>query len=312
VDVVPPVDGADVGVDTWRLLFCTSLPSPFVAPRGCFELVDGYRGQWFPGLSLLAVEGHPAGAGNLCPPSRLPEAAERLSTSLRELGYLRSRHDRCEGFSRVDATSTVRVDERAGRAAMRALSRLDVPRCDTVARGGGGRTPHSIAWVASNGRRILGRAYDKQRELQRRGAGIEGAQRFELVRLEDQRRHPKARRPRDVDELAGPQLRRDFEQRFATLGVAGRVDVVHMDNARARVVELVDAGELGPRRAQTLLGYLNLRDVGLDERLPRRTQERQRAGLRELGLCTGAVDERTTSNLRDLYAAALDSERWAA
>jgi hypothetical protein len=46
----------EAGVDTWRLLFRTTLDRP---PEQAVFDVGRYKAQWFAGHSVLALEGHP-------------------------------------------------------------------------------------------------------------------------------------------------------------------------------------------------------------------------------------------------------------
>jgi len=143
----------EAGVDTWRLLFRTTLDRPPESP--IFE-VGRYRAQWFAGHSVLALEGHPSRDG-LAEPWGLESAYQEVLSDLRDWGHVPTAF---AGLARLDSTVTQRMSRHEGKAVLAGLAALDVPACDPVVRG----KPHSIAYVHVSGKRVLGRAYDKGRE----------------------------------------------------------------------------------------------------------------------------------------------------
>src|SRR4051794_4977041 len=86
----------EAGADTWRPLFKTTRAHG----REVFPL-GSYKAHWMPGLSLLAVEGHPT-PGALCPAHRLEDAYDSVTELLHgEVGSYAF-----QGLSRLDSTAT--------------------------------------------------------------------------------------------------------------------------------------------------------------------------------------------------------------
>jgi len=184
----------EAGVDTWRLLFKTTRSSG----AEVFELGD-YKAHWMPGLSLLAVEGHPM-PERLCPGAELEAAYGRVTDLLSaEVGA----YD-FVGLSRLDATATHLFGRsQEGIAFLQGFSALDWPRLKPEVIG---KPPETVYLIARNGRgRKLARAYDTGLL---RGTYARG----EAIRLEDQGRFRSGARPTlDID----PRAR--FHRRFVPL-----------------------------------------------------------------------------------------------
>ena len=111
----------EAGVDTWRLLFRTTLDSPPDHPL--FD-VGRYKAQWFAGHSVLALEGHPSREG-LVEPWALEDAYQDVVEDLREWGHVPTAF---AGVARLDSTVTQRMSRHEGQAVLAGLAALDVPR----------------------------------------------------------------------------------------------------------------------------------------------------------------------------------------
>ncbi len=155
-----------------------------------------------------------------------------------------------------------------------------------------------------SGVKILGRWYDKGLE-----SGL--AARGERVRAEDQRRYPRGHR-RGVHELEASYVRSKFQQRFyplwqATKGVTVAGALVLAD----RLAELVEEGDVSPRQAEQLAGYIVMQKRGVRQK--RSTTYSRRKQLRELGLVVadGALEE-VEVDLHEVLEEALESPSWGA
>jgi hypothetical protein len=254
----------EAGVDTWRLLFRTTLDRPPAEP--IFD-VGRYKAQWFAGHAVLAVEGHPSASG-LARPWALEEAYQEVVSELASWGHTPTGF---AGVARLDTTVTQRMTAQEGQAVLAGLAALDVPACHPVVRG---KPAHSVAYVHARGRRILGRAYDKGRE-----AGIASA--WELIRLEDQYR-PKAGSRPGRNEFHAEYIRERFRKRFLPLYRSARgVKVTGLPVIAKDVSERIQAGELDTRRAERMVGSLLLLAVGAP--YSRSTYYKRRAELRDSG-----------------------------
>lgn len=151
----------EAGVDTWRLLFRTTLDTPPETP--IFD-VGRYKAQWFAGHSILALEGHPSPEG-LAEPWSLESAYQEVLQDLQRWGHVPTAF---AGLARLDSTVTQRMDRSEGQAVLAGLAALDVPTCDPVVRG---KPAHSIAFVHVSGSRCSGARTTKaaRRAQQRRG-----------------------------------------------------------------------------------------------------------------------------------------------
>src|SRR5262249_27680925 len=109
----------EAGVDTWRLLFCSSR-----AHRPGPVQLDTHKPHRVPARALLAGEGHPT-PGSLCPAHRLEEAYARVTQLLdAEVdGY------EFRGIARLDSTATtVFARGQEGIAFLQGVAALDWPR----------------------------------------------------------------------------------------------------------------------------------------------------------------------------------------
>jgi hypothetical protein len=284
----------EAGVDTWRLLFRTTLDTPPESP--IFD-VGRYKAQWFAGHSVLALEGHPSPEG-LAEPWGLESAYQEVLQDLEEWGHVPTGF---AGLARLDSTVTQRMDRSEGQAVLAGLAALDVPTCDPVVRG---KPANSIAFVHVSGKRVLGRAYDKGRE-----AGTAGA--WELIRLEDQFRPASGKRP-GRENFHAEYVRGRFHKRFVPLYRSARgVKVTGLPVIAKDVAERVHAGELDTRRAERMMGSLLLLSAGAP--YSRSTYYKRRAELRDSGYVL--ADEFFTPVEVDLAAVletALETPLWGA
>jgi hypothetical protein len=284
----------EAGVDTWRLLFRTTLDAPPDKP--VFD-VGRYKGQWFAGHGVLAIEGHPSAQG-LAEPWGLEDAYQDIIRELRNWGHVPTRF---AGLARLDATATLRMDRQEGLAVLAGMAALDVPSCQPVVRG---KPAHSVGYVHVRGRRILGRAYDKGRE-----AGIAGP--WELIRLEDQYRPASGARP-GREDFHAEFVRGRFRKRFMPLYRSARgVKVTGLPVIAKEVAERIQAGELDTRRAERLMGSLLLLSAGAP--YSRSTYYKRRAELRDNGYVLAdnffmAVEV----DLAAVLEAALETPLWGA
>jgi hypothetical protein len=282
----------EAGVDTWRLLFRTTLDRQPEKP--IFD-VGRYKAQWFAGHGVLALEGHPAEEG-LAKPWGLEDAYHDAMRQLHDWGHVPTRF---VGLARLDATATLKMHPQEGQAVLAGMAALDVPSCHPVVRG---KPAHSVGYVHVRGRRILGRAYDKGRE-----AGIAGP--WELIRLEDQYRPASGGRPRREDFHA-EFVRGRFHKRFMPLYRSARgVKVTGLPVIARDVAQRIESGELATRQAERMMGSLLL--LGAGAPYSRSTYYKRRAELRDNGYVI--ADDFFTPvevDLGAVLAAALETPLW--
>lgn len=308
-DLHHPFAPTEAGIDTWRLAYyldsdrdlrrvrdATTRPGP-----GCWlapETVLGHQVGFVPSADMLFLEGHPAVDGLGCPDG-LPETERALLRAVGEsIGVTAPRP---AGVSRLDATvTTAFTDPRHGRAVLSGIAALDHPRQSVTV---WGKPPETVYLRSLNGRRALGRAYDKGLEAGTAPAG-------ELVRLEDQRRWPKALR-RDVSELSASYVREKFQARFVGLWQASKgIRVASIPVLTRELNDRLAAGALSYREAERLAGFLLL-DAGGAATGSRWTAQRRRRELREHGLVL-ADDffEPVDVDLAPILEAALQTDAW--
>lgn len=322
------------GVDTWSLAWYVEANS-FAAdalsklatvpgPRSKLlpESIRDHRVGWFPGASLAFAEGHP-NPGGLCRPCDLQDAFAQLQAAMADHGLIftpsRAKLRRGDGdpvvepgfagLRRLDLTADLAFDSAAeGLAVLSGVAALSFPRMGKrVQFQPGGRAVETVYVLGPGGKRVLGRWYDKGNES---GAAARGL----LIRPEDQRRFTgKGRIP---VEAVGPELARGlFQRRFMPLWRASEGVIVGTSPELVkRVAELVEAGELTPRVAHTLIGHLVADSVGLDELwLSARQVREHRARARRYGLvlADGVIDE-CEVDLHGAIEAALEAEDWYA
>ena len=282
----------EAGVDTWRLLFRTTLDA---APEKPLFDVGRYKGQWFAGHCVLAIEGHPSKNG-LAEPWGLEDAYQDVIRELKDWGHVPTRFG---GLARLDSTATLRMNRAEGQAVLAGMAALDVPSCQPVVRG---KPAHSVGYVHLRGRRILGRAYDKGTE-----AGTAGP--WELIRLEDQYRPASGARP-GREHFHAEYVRGRFHKRFMPLYRSARgVKVTGLPVIARDVAERVQAGELETRRAERMMGSLLLLSAGAP--YSRSTYYKRRAELRDNGYVI--ADDFFTPvevDLGAVLAAALETPMW--
>lgn len=279
------------GVDTWRLLYAADASG---VGRRVFDLGDDYVGQWFPEHGVLAVEGHPSGAGSLCDPADLTAAAAKADELVAEFG------GELRGIGRSDLTAGYRFDTaHEGRAFFAGMAAAELPRCETTRRGS---PVHSVWWTGAKGRAIKARVYDKGLE---RGTH----EPFLLGRLEDQRRYPSGKRV-GLDELTDPAyVAERFRARFAPVAQA----VEGLTCASLPIIgrALADEALYGYRtwkEAERLAGSLVLLAGGAREAYGRSTFYARRRALRDAGyVLADSWLEPVQVDLGEVVHAAVDS-----
>ncbi len=318
------------GVDTWSPCWSVdpdstagewlSARATRAAARGTLlgEKIAGHRVGWVRQAGMLYAEGHPTGDG-LCPPGDLPGAYERLVGELLAEGVpvpigragvdlYGAAYEGLAGIRRLDATCDLRTGSTLeGRALMGAVAAVarDAPRCKGQAIwAADGSQVETVYFRGYGGARILGRWYDK-------GTESGGAPPGRWLRPEDQRRFPREHR-RAVQELTPDYVRGKFVQRFEPLWRATRgVKVGGLSVVSERLVEAVEAGELTPRAAELLAGYVALRQTGADRLVNKQNRTRRRRGLRELGLVLAdGVLEEVEVDLGEALESLLDGGCW--
>ena len=279
----------EAGVDTWRLLFKTTRAHG----AEVFDLGE-YKAHWMPGLSLLAVEGHPQ-PGALCPSDRLGEAYEGVTELLdREVGSYEFK-----GLSRLDSTATsVFSRGHEGIAFLQGFAALDWPRLKPEVIG---KPPETVYLIARNGRgKKLARAYDS-------GLLRRSHERGEAIRLEDQGRFPSGSRPTlEID------ARERFHRRFVPLWQSMKgVHVASLPVLSERVAAQLGSGEITRSQAERMVGFLHLETAGAP--CERRTWYRRRRELRNRGLVVAdGFFERVDVDVASVLEAALESPAWGA
>lgn len=331
------------GVDTWSPSWYVEPDGPLARVLGQIATVPGKRGSmmldaedwpvlgyrvgWFPS-GLLFAEGHPDATGGLCPASALGERLEALRAALRDVGLLVEQAGArplakmagavqseylamgagFAGFRRVDATVNLAMPSRgqglAVLAGIAAALRSAPGKSDIYY--GPDRAVESVFLLGHAGRRKLGRWYDKGLES---GAAMRGL----LVRGEDQRRWDKHDR-RQLDELTAAGLREGFQRRFLPLYKATKgVTVAGHSVLAEKISELIDAGELTHREAESLVGHIGLvavrgrRGAGLSLRTMYSREKR----IRDFGLqLADGVLEEVEVNVADVLEQALETDAW--
>jgi hypothetical protein len=284
----------EAGVDTWRLLFRTSLDHG----ADVFDL-GHYKAHWTPGLGLVAVEGHPT-PGRLTPGPEMGAALDHVHELVRGL------HPRSEfvGCSRLDATATYEFGTGTeGLAFLAGMASMDWPRLKPVVYGRPGLL-ETVALTALNSRgRLLCRGYDSgfKRGTHERG---------EAIRLEEQARFPSGKRPSEF--AAAPFARERFEKRFSPLYQSARgVRVASVPVLAQEVVERMIAGDMTVAQAERLIGFTVVAGSGAP--YAKSTYHRRKRELRAQGLVLAdAFHEPVEVDMGAVLEAALDSPHWGA
>jgi hypothetical protein len=334
------------GIDTWKPAWYVKEGSP--AERAMRELATipsarsrmiedpllGHRIGWHQGSRMVWAEGHPAealGQDGLGAADDLPMALCALEQTLWDFGIpvepkiarsawgrvpMPQTADQLPGFAgiaRLDATADLRFDTAAeGLAVLAGVAALPLPRMKTAFwREQGGPRIETVGFYGSTGKKMLGRWYDK---------GIESgtARRGTLIRPEDQRRFTRATR-REVEELSSTYVQDKFKQRFMPLWQATKgITVAGTDVLAAKLLDLVESGEVTAGQAEQILGYAIFSRIGADEQLRpdksrRTTAWRRKKALRDNGLvlADGSSPE-VEVNLHDVLEQVLESDAWGA
>lgn len=319
----------EAGVDTWSPCWYVAPDGPAArwlgeqatvpSKRGAWlvaEPVGGHRLGWFP-AGLVFAEGHPDPAGGLCPANELVPRALELQEAIQAAGLPLSGRERgftslgaasegLSGLRRADFTVNVEMAGPAGLATLAAIAGLmrDAPGVKNVIYGAQRRV-ETVYLRGHSGRAVLGRWYDKATESL---VGPPGS----LVRGEDQRRWPKGYR-RDVEELTPTEVKRSFQRRFYPLWKASKgVTVAGLAVVVEKLVEAVDAGEIGRQQGRLLIGDTCLEAYGHGgELVSPSTRRLSRQLRRELGLVLAdGVLQEVEVDVAEVLEAALDTDLW--
>jgi hypothetical protein len=331
-DLTQALEVTAAGVDTWKLVWKVPVTQVVATERGFGDRrvlpgkvaghAIGYeRDRW-----LLWAEGHPAeaigAAGKLCPAVRLAEARRAVEEALWAAGVevpagrvqggaagldLSERDLSASGFAgvgRLDTTVDLKFARpvvgvavlEASRTALRGSDR----RLDVQERTGAGG--HTV-WLASS-RGHVGRMYDKGLETREATAG-------RWLRLEAQDRASGGSR-RPIEELSPAYLQGRIRRRFRALGASER-PVKALDSYGLlvdRVEADVRAGRLTTNEGSNVIALLVAEAAGRRSHLKKRTAERTRRLIGELGLRFDP--EPVVADLRSVYGAAVETARWSA
>lgn len=278
------------GVDTWRLGFKVDRRPPSTR----FKVGD-YHGMWHPQHSLVTVEGHPYPDG-LCPPELLEGAFEQAREAVEDV----CGHARPTGVLRLDSTAQVHLGDAGGLAALRGMASV-IPNVGGLKPSVIGKPPETVYLLSNRGTGAkLGRGYDPSfRGVTERGAAV----RFEA---QDRRL--------ELDYgLNALTPRERFHRRFGPLWRASQnVTVGGFPTLTAKLAQLVEHGEVTPRQAELLGGYVVLEAGGIDRLLNPRTARRRRQSLLEVGLALAddSLFEPVEVNLGDVFEQAMEAPAW--
>lgn len=254
-----------------------------------------YEGQWFPNLSLVAVEGHPNPDG-LCWPELLEGAHEQAWEAVEDVcGKAEP-----TGVLRLDSTAEVHLGGSHGLATLRGMASV-VPTVPGLKPSVFGKPVETVYMHSNRGTGAkLGRGYDPFfRGVTERGAA---------VRLEAQDR----RLALDYG-LNALTPRERFHRRFGPLWRASQnVTVVGFPQLSARLGALVAEGSLTPLQAERLGGFVLLQAVGVDRVMPQPTTWRRRKALLEVGLALAddSLFEPVEVNLGHVFETAMEAPEW--
>ncbi|MGB7588265.1 MAG: hypothetical protein WBM00_06110, partial [Solirubrobacterales bacterium] len=256
---------------------------------------------WFPEPGLVFAEGRPRG-DDLCAASELNTAVDRLGKALEDLG-LPVTHTPSAGLRRLDVAADLWTDS--------SLEGLALLECVGVASLGVGklatyRSDRCVESILVKTRvgRTKGRIYDKGAET---GCAPPGR----WIRLEGQWRFAQAHRPA-VEQLNGSMLRNRFRRRFEPLWQAAQgFQVGGADVMVERVAAAVEAGQLRPSRARSVVGYLLLTASGVPQGAKRTVYELEHE-CRQLGLSISLLQKGARRvDVATILEECMASEMWS-
>jgi hypothetical protein len=274
------VEVLETGIDTWGIGFDVSgeldaraIGARWESKSGCWVLafpVAGHRVRFNPAHRRLVAEGR-VGNGELVPALALSEAHRRVQEALEGLGVGSLVP---AGLMRLDCTTTLGFSEPAeGRATLAGVAGLDPPRMKPLIHG---RPIETVEWKTSGGKRTLATTYDK-------GLQLGTMDRWEAIRFEARHRFRSGARPR-IEDGEVLDARALFQERFSPIWRSAKgVRVGGVAALVAELVERADQGEISPREAQVLIGYM-LWEASAGKSMSRATEMRRRSALRCYGL----------------------------
>jgi hypothetical protein len=322
----------EAGIDTWSPAYYLDPHSDaflrfrdqhctVISARGSRLLpapVLGHRVGVFP-TGLLFAEGHPAGAGKLCPVGELAARGLELQEALLELGApldvrgmpfgaISSESTGFAGIRRLDATANVDlVKPVVVNAALGAIAGVVRDSPGQLRAQWNGRSGGTVYMLGYAGKRVLGRWYDKTAEMLARGVPPSSEA---MLRGEDQRRYAKSDRP-GLDDVTPQAVKHRYQRRFYGLYKATRaVKVTGLVGHAETLAAMVAAGELTASAARSMGGELLFEASGLSVG-PRRTQSYHRLRRQRLGmvLANGNLEE-VEFDLSTVLEACLDAPAW--
>ena len=282
----------EAGVDTWRLLFRTTLDRQPDKP--IFD-VGQYKAQWFAGHGVLALEGHPT-AGGLAEPWGLEDAYQDVLCELKDWGHVPTRFD---GLARLDSTATLRMDRQEGQAVLAGLAALDVPSCQPVVRG---KPAHSVGTCTYGVEGFSAVPTTKGERPESLAPGSSSGSKISIWAASG------ARPGRE--QFHAEYVRGRFHKRFVPLYRSARgVKVTGLPVIARDVAQRVEAGELDTRQAERMMGSLLLLSAGAP--YSRSTYYKRRAELRDNGyVIADDFFAPVEVDLGAVLAAALETPLW--
>lgn len=255
----------------------------------------------------------------MAPPAALPAALSAIEAAINAAGvpvpWGHSRgawrpHERTPGFSgirRLDTTLDVAFESvEEGQLVLTAIAALMPARHKvTVTHMYGGPAVETVAWHGYRGKQMVARVYDK-------GVESGSAPRGQLIRLEDQRRFRRERRP-SIDGVGPASVYEFVRRRFEPLREAPTVTIGSFEALRGRIIELLESGAITPGLAERVISFLYLEQVPGAYRAPARTKRRRRQEVRQLGLMLSGMTggERVDVELAPIFDVVLGEGGWA-
>lgn len=288
----------DAGCDTWRLLFKTADAIPDKGKLGHYDLLP------FRSNSCFVLDGHPT-PGKLANGRDLYDALDEACSLVTEhIGP----HTTFEGPSRVDSTANLPMESAAEGVALLTGCAALIDSLPGVKPEVIGKPAETVYWLSKRGRGAkLARGYEASAmhpEL--------AAERWEVIRFEDQRKLRNGRRPLTQDLIDPAYYRSRWRDRFEPLWQHSKgVKVLSASELPRRAKDLIRSGAMTYRQAERAVGFAVLSEVG--EAPSRSRAYERRALLRDHGLVL-ADDfyEPVEVELADVLERALDSPAWGA
>ncbi len=294
----PKTRTPDAGCDTWRLIFKTADPLPPKGKLGHYDVLP------FASHSSFVLDGHPT-PGKLSNGRELFEALDAAcALAVDHVGP----HTTFEGPSRVDSTANLGMESAAEGIALLSGCAALIDSLPGVKPEVIGKPAETVYWLSKRGRGAkLARGYEASAmhpEL--------AAERWEVIRFEDQRKLRRGRRPVTQDLIDPAYYRSRWRERFEPLWKHSKgVKVVSGSELPRKAKDLIRSGAMTYRQAERAVGFAVLASVG--EAPSRASTYERRALLRDHGLVlSDDFFEPVEVELADVLERALDSPAWGA